>query len=154
MTRLWSNHRAILLVRRPPPFKYNLQVLCCLKRHFLLEVSIYLELELCRSLLQHYKVLQHLETPTRIIIQFPKCEEVSEQRRPPGSGVFIYLELKFWKYLLANYKVLYQLKKPPANSNKDQYCVIKVQGGFGAEKTSWIRSLDIPGAETSEISSR
>ena len=55
---------------------------------------------------------------------------------------------------LANYKVLYQLKKPPANSNKDQYCVIKVRGGFGAEKASWMGSLDISGAETLEISSR
>ena len=56
------------------------------------------------------------------------------------------MELNLRKYLLTNCKVLYTLKKPPGNSNYDQYIVIKVRGGLGAENMSWIRSLDIHGA--------
>ena len=59
------------------------------------------------------------------------------------------MELKLRKYLLTNCKVLYKLKNPPGNSNYDQESVIKVRGGFGAEKTSWISNLDIHGAESS-----
>ena len=63
------------------------------------------------------------------------------------------MELKLRKYLLTNCKVLYKLKNPPENSNYDQDSVIKVRGGLGVENMSWISSLDIHGAETSQISS-